>query len=253
MSDTPFERTEHYAFSTSTPVRYQPVTRGETVIAYLWASTTEDAASCLMVLASAEPIERLRTAAQWAERLGRARSEGLTALQALERWHGAPEDPVAGGTGRPPGEVAALEELYEIANPGHPHPEPVPEEPADGPGGRWGDLAPFTLDRRTYHPDTDAAVRYAPVSDGEQVVGYLWAAETDDAASFIATPRSGAAGSRAKSAWIMWMVDRRSEEVSPLEAFELAADQPPHGSAIPPGTEAATAASLRELERIAWS
>ncbi|WP_152486409.1 hypothetical protein [Nocardiopsis lucentensis] len=259
MADTARSGRGRYRTSTSSPVRYRPITLGGRVIAYLWAATEEDAASCVMVLAAAEPIVRLGVASQWSKRLQEAGDQGMTATQALEHWSGSPEDPVAGSLGGPAREAANLDELYELANPGHESaPPPVrdrPEEPGRGRAPDWGPLSPFTLDVRSYHPTTESAVRYLPVRDDEQVVGYLWAAETDDAASFIATTASGRAGSVAKSHWIRWMVERRNEELSPLEALRRAAREPetPYGGRVPPDTPEATAPSLRALEEIAWA
>jgi hypothetical protein len=257
MADEARTGTDRYALSTAGPVRYRPVTLDGRVIAYLWASTVEDAASCVMVLAAAEPVDRLRTAAAWSDRLGRARREGLTAPQALEHWAGAPEDPVAGAVGGPAREAAGLGEVYALADPGHPGPTaPAPDRTgraAPDRGSAWGPLSPFTLDERGYLPTTASPVRYVPVRAGDQVVGYLWAAETDDAASFVATVRSGTAGSRAKSDWVGWLVQRRREGTRPLEALRLAVGEPAPGTSVAPDAEEETAPSLRDLERIAWS
>lgn len=257
MADDARNGTDRYALSTSSPVRYRPVKLDGRVIAYLWASTVEDAASCVMVLAAAEPIDRLRTATVWSERLDRARRDGLTASQALDRWVGAPQDPVAGTAEEPARESASLDEVYEIANPGHPGPAASAPGRADGTatdrGPGWGPLSPFTLDERGYRPTTASPVRYVPVRAGDQIVGYLWAAETDDAASFVATVRSEAAGSRAKSGWVRWLVQRRREATSPLEALRLASNEPAPGTAVAPDAEEETASSLEDLQRIAWS
>ncbi|MFI6576142.1 hypothetical protein ACIBFB_10080 [Nocardiopsis sp. NPDC050513] len=259
MAETARNGTGHYAHSTSTPIRYQPVASGGRVIAYLWASTEEEAASCVMVLAAAEPVDRLRAAAVWSDRLHRAHDQGLTALQALEHCRDAQEDPVAGTVSGPAQDAASLDDLYELANPGHESaPPPVRDRAEEAGPGRapdWGPLSPFTLDVRAYHPTTESAVRYLPVLVQGDLVGYLWAAETDDAASFLATVRSKARGSVAKSHWIRWMVERRREDLSPLEALRRAAREPdtPHGGRVPPDTPEATAPSLRALEEIAWT
>lgn len=127
----------------------------------------------------------------------------------------------------------------------------------------WGPLGPFTADRRTYPPVTTGPVRYLPIRragggrDGGYggVLGYLWAAEADDAASFVAAGRAGAAGAAVRSHWISWLVERRSEGLSPLRALERAAAEPVDtgGGAPVPGSAASTAPDLATLELIARS
>ena len=128
----------------------------------------------------------------------------------------------------------------------------------------WGPLSPFTADRRTYPPVTTGPVRYLPIRragggrDGRDsgdggVLGYLWAAETDDAASFVAAARAGAAGAAVKGHWISWLVERRSEGLSPLRALERAAAVDTGGGAPAPGSAASTAPDLATLELIARS
>ncbi|SEF44300.1 hypothetical protein SAMN04489712_10137 [Thermomonospora echinospora] len=83
-----------YPASTDGPVRYLPVTRGDTLLGYLWASAADDAA--YYVGRTDAGADGWNAGVPWVLRLRRAQREGLTPLQALRRWKGAPEDPRAG-------------------------------------------------------------------------------------------------------------------------------------------------------------
>jgi hypothetical protein len=84
-----------YAFQTDTAVRYLPVTKGGTVLGYLWASETEDAADYQRRVPAG--ADGFRAGGLWISRLDRCKQEGLPPLEALRRWVGAPEDAQAGG------------------------------------------------------------------------------------------------------------------------------------------------------------
>ncbi|RKS08300.1 hypothetical protein DFP74_3996 [Nocardiopsis sp. Huas11] len=131
------------------------------------------------------------------------------------------------------------------------------ERPGEERARTWGPLGPFTADRRTYPPTAEGAVRYLPVRTGADgdVLGYLWAAETDDAASFVTAGHAGAVGAAAKGHWIRWLAERRSEGLSPLRALERAATEPVDtaGGAPAPGSAPSTAPDLATLELIARS
>lgn len=59
---------------------------------------------------------------------------------------------------------------------------------------------------RDYANTTDKSLRYVEVANEDGVLGYLWAADEDDAASFV--PRS-AAGGAAMRAWGSWKHELR--------------------------------------------
>ncbi|MFD7106202.1 hypothetical protein [Streptomyces celluloflavus] len=84
-----------YSFLTESAVRYLPVTLGETVLGYLWASEEDDAAD-YEPRAAAAPAG-LDAGLIWGPRLMRAWEEGLTPLQALRRCRGELDHPEAGG------------------------------------------------------------------------------------------------------------------------------------------------------------
>jgi hypothetical protein len=93
---SPFTTERHeYKMSTDGPVRYLTVTRGGEVFGFLWASQTDDAAA--FVARKGTDAAGFDAGGLWRGRLNRARAEGLTSLQAIRRWIGAPEDPEAGG------------------------------------------------------------------------------------------------------------------------------------------------------------
>ena len=87
-------RRRGYGFLTRSPVRYLPVTRHGKLIGYLWASVTGDAAHFVARVDAG--AEGNLAEYPWFLRLERAQEEGLTALEALRYWVGAPEHPRAG-------------------------------------------------------------------------------------------------------------------------------------------------------------
>ncbi|MEU4698890.1 hypothetical protein [Nonomuraea dietziae] len=103
-----------YPRTTSAAVRYVPIVKDGTVIGYLWAATTDDAAQYV-------PREQAGDAAfdaavAWTQRLRWAKANGITPLQALRHWVGESEDTRAGKvpTGAP-FEAPSLGVLVELA------------------------------------------------------------------------------------------------------------------------------------------
>ncbi|WP_405815218.1 hypothetical protein OG241_11915 [Streptomyces sp. NBC_01390] len=84
-----------YAFLTDGPIRYLPVRRGRLLLGFLWASETDDAA--YFIKRAGAGADGTYAEGRWISLLRRAKEEGLTPIQALHHWIGAPEDPVAGG------------------------------------------------------------------------------------------------------------------------------------------------------------
>ena len=66
----------------------------------------------------------------------------------------------------------------------------------------WEDLSPFTTRRDGYRMSTETPVRYLPITRGGEVLGYLWASETDAAAAYVARKGTGAAGFQAGGLWV---------------------------------------------------
>ncbi|MCP2358407.1 hypothetical protein HD597_005427 [Nonomuraea thailandensis] len=105
---------ESYPRTTSSAVRYVPVLMGESVIGYVWAAVTDDAARYVRRLSAGEAADN--AAVMWTRRLRWAKANGLTPLQALRHWAGQDEDERAGRV--PAGvefELPGLQELEELA------------------------------------------------------------------------------------------------------------------------------------------
>ncbi|GAA4234952.1 hypothetical protein GCM10022254_41050 [Actinomadura meridiana] len=108
-------RPPSYATRTATPVLSYPVTRGGTVLGYVWASVSEDAASYLR-RARADRDGEI-AAGLWEARLADAFGAGVPAADAVRRLRGTPEDPLAGGIAADAQEHQAtgLDELDRLA------------------------------------------------------------------------------------------------------------------------------------------
>lgn len=233
------EPLDPYSAETESAVRYLPVTMSGEIIGYLWASDTDDGISFIRRLAASQ--DTYRAAEAWSDRLDQAEAEGLTPLQALRRWVGEPEDPDTGGIAADAVELWApdLRTLNELANPGHVEP-PLDSDflpdgtPMDRSQG-WEDLSPFSLDSSGYYPFlTESAVRYLPVTRRGEVLGYLWASETDDAAEYVERWAADADGFHAGGLWRSRLNQAKKEGMTPLEALRRWVGQPedPEGGGI---------------------
>ncbi len=202
-----------YQHWTRLPVGYLPVYRRGTLIGCLWASPNQHAAGFERRLAVAGAD--LDCLIAWEARLNEAAAAGLTPRAAIERWIGAPEDAVAGIV--PPQSVTAespsLTWLWEQLNPDGPplgegpliqdgaYPDGTPVDREQG----WGPLVSVPLE--SYADTTGAPVRYLPVRLNSDVVGYVWAAVSDDAAGYLPCARAGRAGEIAAGLWRMRLSD----------------------------------------------
>ncbi|MFD0686804.1 hypothetical protein [Actinomadura fibrosa] len=249
---------EGYPSATGGAVRYLPVTAGGEVIGFLWAGEADDAAGFLRRLSATSGF---RAPLTWQKRFVEAKQAGLGPLEALRRWAGSPEDPEGGGIAADADEQRAgsLDELRGIANPGHQE-APVPEGPQFTPDGvpldrsrGWEPLSPLTLDKPGYAFDTDTAVRYLPVVRNGDVVGYLWASETENAADYQRRAHGGPAAFEAGGPWLRRLEDAAREGLPALDALRRwkGAPEDPVGGTIPADAEERTAASLEELKGLA--
>ncbi|MFB4271504.1 hypothetical protein [Nonomuraea sp. GTA35] len=105
---------ESYPRTTSSAVRYVPVVLRETVVGYLWAAVTDDAAGYLRREDGGD--DAVNSSIGWIQRLRWAKANGLTPLEALRHWAGQQEDDRAGKV--PAGvefELPALPELERLA------------------------------------------------------------------------------------------------------------------------------------------
>ncbi|WP_121435133.1 hypothetical protein [Actinomadura pelletieri] len=210
-----------YPASTDGPVRYFSVVLQGKVVGYLWASVNDDAAYW-QDRGDAGALG-YNAGVPWVMRLREAGAQGLTPLQALRKWKGAPEDPRGGAI-------------------------PADAEEREAPSLRA--LRELTGD---YAASTDQAVRYYPVRLRGKTIGYLWASVPDDAASYLARPDAGADGEDARSVWEQRLHEAVLDALTPLQAVRkwCGAPEDPRGGAIPGEKEEQLAPSLQALENIA--
>ncbi|WP_157116364.1 hypothetical protein [Nocardia vaccinii] len=196
-----------YQHWTRLPVVYLPVYRRGALIGCLWASPNQHAAGFERRLAVAGAD--LDCLIAWETRLTESAATGLTPRAAIERWIGAPEDTVAGIVPAQSitAESPSLTWLWEQLNPDGPplgegpliqdgtYPDGTPVDREQG----WGPLVSAPLE--SYPSETDAPVRYLPVRLNSVVVGYVWAAVTDDAAGYLPRAQAGRTGEIAAGLW----------------------------------------------------
>lgn len=107
-----------------------------------------------------------------------------------------------------------------------------------------------------YASRTDRPVRYLAVGTGEEILGYLWAADGEEAAGFVRRPAAGGDGANEAVAWTKELRAAKARDVPAgrlLEEF-AAADLPVADGAWHPGrvvpdsqAEAPSLAALKEL------
>jgi hypothetical protein len=217
-------------------LRYFPVTLDGDVIGYLYASEGDDWASFMRHMASRH--DTLAAAVEWSRRLDQAGNYGFSPLQALRHWVGKPEHPVAGGIAADAAQRWApdprtLEEL------GKPAAMSSLFRPPPGPG---------------YRSSTDTPVSYRPVTRGSEVLGYLWASNSDDAASYLRRAAAGADGLRAGALWRARLAEAKSEGLTPAQALRRWVGLPGYLefggiAADADESEAPSLAALRQIAR----
>jgi hypothetical protein len=200
-----------------TPVRYLPVTRRGEVLGYLWASAA-DRRGCgyqPRVTAGADGAGAYNL---WLPRLNYAISDGMTPLQALRRWIGAGEDPQGGG-------IAADAEERQAASP-----------------QALQELATI-----------DTFIRYLPVVRGEDLLGYVWASEANDAVGYQPHLGAGPDGANARSLWMSRFDEARQDGFTPLRALRrwIGAGDDPQAGGIAADAEERQAPSPQALTDVA--
>ncbi|MFG1618172.1 hypothetical protein ACGFI3_35925 [Nonomuraea wenchangensis] len=107
-------------------------------------------------------------------------------------------------------------------------------------------LAPDSYPRTTASP-----IRYMPILKDDVVIGYLWAATTDDAAQYVPREQAGDPALDAAVAWTRRLRWAKANGVSPLAALRHWSGEPEDGRAgkVPVGRpfELPTLAALEEL------
>lgn len=100
--------------------------------------------------------------------------------------------------------------------------------------------------------ETDGPVRYVPAYLKRTLLGYLWAAETDDAAGFVPASAAGDTGDNADVAWGDRLRTAKTSGLAPLAVLRYWAGQrtDERCGAVPDGAER-RAGSLAEVRRLA--
>lgn len=232
-------------------------------IGCLWGAVHDNAASFVRRLDGPEAAFRARLV--WSRRLRAAAREGLTPVEALCRWKGAPEDPEGGriAADAPEQEAPSLESSERRVNPGYVDPLKdffdqhemttwTDGTPIDRSRG-WGPLTPWKLPDTDFPAVTVAAVRYLPVTRGDVVLGYLWASVADDAAYYMKRADAGSDGFNAGGIWVPRLREAADEELTPLQALRKwkGAPEDPRGGAIKADAQEQEAPSLDALKELA--
>lgn len=248
------------------PVRYERVYRGNTVIGYLWCSAAglEHGAGFVP-----RPDAGKTGAAAYAEWQRRLRTAPAS-VDVIEEWRRRPDDTAGALNDTDEWEAATLAELVRLAA------EPEREEQhakARARGSRGDGAAPARdPDASNYASDTDGPIRYAPAVSGDgTVLGYLWAADGEDAAGFVERSAAGTVNTtNAADVWRRRLRRAHDRGLPALRALrEWIGEDPAAGhdpdlaepigtarpewrlaGALPPASER-PAASLTELRRLA--
>jgi hypothetical protein len=103
-----------------------------------------------------------------------------------------------------------------------------------------------------YASTASGPVRYVVVANQEGVIGYLWAADSDDAAGYEFRKSAGAVAANAGVSWYQKLRAAKAEGIPPSQALARLSAEPGHpvtGRVIP-GSEG-TAPSLAILKELA--
>lgn len=208
---------------TRKPLFYWPILiRGE-FVGHIWASQHHNSAGLVRIL-SRDDFSWMDV---WRERLDAACKQGLRPVDAVQRWVGAPEDPIGGyiPADAPVPDAPNLDALYQRTNPGGPaapgpliqdgeFPDGTPVNRAQG----WGPLvsAPAT----TYPSTTDSPVRYLPIIKSGNLIAYLWASTTNDAAGYLPRAAAGRTAQIAAGLWKLRITEGYEQNVPPLEILD---------------------------------
>lgn len=251
------------------PVRYERVYRGNTVIGYLWFAAAGPEHGAGFVPRPDAGEAGAIAEAEWALRIGSARA----ATDAIAEWRRHPDDRAGALNDTGEWEAATLAELVRLA--AEPereerHAKDRPRAPREDAVGHQPEPGPDT-----YAPTTDGPVRYAPAVSGDgTVLGYVWAAEEEDAAGFVERAAAGtvnttnaaavwhrrlarahARGLPAPRALREWIGEdpaagHTPDPTEPTEATGTANPEWRLAGALPPSSER-PAASLADLRRLA--
>lgn len=104
----------------------------------------------------------------------------------------------------------------------------------------------------SYADTTNSAVRFVPVLKGVAVMGYLWAAVTDDAAGYVPREDADVAGFNVSVEWVQRLRAAKADGLAPLQALRRWVGEPedPQAGHIEPGSERELP-SVAALEKLA--
>jgi hypothetical protein len=104
----------------------------------------------------------------------------------------------------------------------------------------------------SYADTTRSAVRFVPVLKDAVVMGYLWAAVTDDAADYVPREDAGTDGFNVSVEWVQRLRAAKADGLSPLRLLRRWAGEPedPRTGRIESGSERELP-SLAALEELA--
>jgi hypothetical protein len=104
----------------------------------------------------------------------------------------------------------------------------------------------------SYADTTRSAVRFVPVLKDAVVMGYLWAAVTDDAADYVPREDADADGFNVSVEWVQRLRAAKTDGLGPLQLLRRWAGEPedPEAGFIEPGSEQELP-SLAALEELA--
>lgn len=222
---------QSYSHWTREPVIYFWVRLRGKRIGCLWGSVQHPAAGFL--LAPDVSGAQMYAGDVWEDRLAESYAARIPAAEAVRRWKGAAEDPVAGAiaAGEEEGQATSLQVLHEVVAPGFPapagpaiqdgkFPDGTPVDRSHGFGPLISTLPP------TYPEETAAPVRYLPVTVQGTVVGYLWASVDGQAAGYLNREPAGTAGEVAAGLWKLRLSDAHRKGVPSLDALRRCALAP---------------------------
>ncbi|GAA0567971.1 hypothetical protein [Actinomadura livida] len=248
-----------YERFTRQAVLYLPVVRRGELLGHLWAAES-NAKAAGFVRRTAAQAAGAEAAAVWGRRLDESHDRGLPALEAVRGWVGAAEDPVGGAIPADAREFRAvsLGALHELTNPGAPvspgplvqdglYPDGTPEDRSQG----WGPLV--SVRPPSYAARTAAPVLFYPVTRGGTVLGYVWAALSEQAAAYLRRAAAGRDGEIAGGLWEARLAHAFGAGVPAADAVRRLRGTPedPLAGGVAADAQEGRAAGLDELDRLA--
>ncbi|WP_138453279.1 hypothetical protein [Nocardia cyriacigeorgica] len=252
---------EGYDRWTRFPVIYLPVVRRGEIIGYLWAGIGSRGAAGYMRRLSTDP-DNATCPEFWNERLDENYRRKLTPEQAIRHWIGHPEDPRCGGI---PADAAvqqatSKQALWDQLNPEGP---PMDEGPliqdaewipdSRAPGGYRLCSTPHVVTPPSYSAYTSTTVHYLPIVKDGNLIAYLWASPTEQAADYLPISRAGEQARIAAGLWHMRLSDHYAAGTPPLDALRRCRDYPHDrlSGAIPTDARELVAPALDDLKALA--